>query len=160
MNNDMNITQHILYKMISDKSKIDIVQYIRNTANELFHNGSLNTFSKENITIEYINTCYWLLNTIKSSIDQMNTHMNTHTREYTDRNPIHELAFTTHIEENKYIPFMNDWIEMNLELPFHFVKKIIEEKGYYISVSERGYRDDLYAPWTRVYNLEISCLVS
>jgi hypothetical protein len=44
---------------------------------------------------------------------------------------------------------------MNLELPFHFVKKIIEEKGYYIYVSERGYRDDLYAPWTRVYNLEI-----
>ena len=161
MNNDTDITTRVLYQMVSDKSSVQMSQHIRNTANELFHAGTLNTFSKENVTIAYLNTCSWLLNIIKSSIDQMrSTRTNTLRSEYTDHNPIHEWAFTTCIDENKYLPYVKAWKEMNLELPFHLIKKIIEEKGYVISVSQSGYRNDLYAPWIEAYNLEITCLNS
>lgn len=158
-NNDTYITTRVLYRMLSDKSIEHASQHIKNIANELFNEDTLNAFSNESVTIAYINTCSWLLNTVKSLIDQMRiTHTYTLREEYTDNIHFHELAFTIHIDENKYLPHVKAWKEMNLELPFHLIKKIIEEKGYSISVLQSGYRNDLYAHWIGVYNLEIVAL--
>lgn len=159
MNNDTDITTRVLYQMMSDKSTTQMSQHIRNTANELFHAGTLNTFSNQNVTIAYLNTCSWLLNIMKSLIDQMRSaRTNVLRSEYTDHNPIHEWAFTTCIDDNKYLPYVKAWNKMNFELPFHLVKKIIKEKGYDISVLQTGYRNDLYAPWIGVYKLEITSI--
>jgi hypothetical protein len=151
----MDTSTQILYQMISDWNPNKISDTIKQIADNLFHFGKPFRDSSDTVILMYINTCSWLLETIKFYIDEMTEiGNNICQKEYTNSNYMHEMAFTSVYNNNSY-SHTKYWSEKGLELPFNLVKRIVEEKGYIVTVNETGYREHPYSEWITVYNLQI-----
>lgn len=111
----------------------------------------------ENIMKTYAKVCSALLIIIKSYVDDMEEHgRNMIKYVNTDHNIFNKWAYSTYPEKT----YTDDeclikWKSMDIELPFNLVRQTMAEKGYYIKVTEKSGREDLYAPVVTTYTVEI-----
>lgn len=108
----------------------------------IYNNNELNIKSDGLVKYLYVESCSWLFFNIEKNIENM---INNRKSEIKQKYYIHEivtfenwiniLAFTTDPKKNTCIQnIQNIWNDMQYELPFHYVRSLLEKKGYYINV--------------------------
>ena len=115
-----------------------------------------NNSTTEGVDIsQYRKTCSWLTDAINSGIEEMQRLDEDHyVYKYTSLDFMAEKAFTVTCRDGRSVQ-TSRWISMGLQPPFVFISRVFAEEGYDVTVSDSGYRDDLYSPWVTLYSLEI-----